>query len=171
MAQKVHAYVDRIVDECDAYRSDACKAVKEMGEIVSGSVGGKRNSMSTAHEGYEGEQVRKGLTDKFNRIHLYSEEERKIVGNCSKKLALTAFTNDTMQSEVQCGEAEDFKLLNTQITKLEDIINKMSSGTDEELNAVILRGLENINSKLDAVVTPNVHIGEQQTAESGKPVR
>ena len=170
MAQKVGTYLDRIEEECEQYRSDASKAVKDLCELSHTPTSTKRASISTQHEIYEDSKVRKGLQDKFNRIHLYSEEERKVAGGCNKKLALTAFTNDTMQSEVERGEADDFKLLNAQIAKLDDMIAKMSGGADEELNAVILRGLESINSKLDAVALGSGGAGEQQASDAAKPV-
>lgn len=170
MAQKLNNYLDRVEDECEQYRLDAARAVKDLSELVYPMEPVKKDSLDSPREQFEEDKVRKGIQEKFNRIQLCSEEDRKVSGNCSKKLALTAFTNDTMQSEMDRGEGEDFKLLNVQISKLEDMINKISSGSDEELNAVILRGLENINSKLDAVVVPGSCGNEQLATENGKPV-
>lgn len=170
MAQKVGNYLDRIEEECEQYRLDANRTIKDLTELAYPAELCKKDSLGSPRELFEEDKLRKGIAEKFSRINLYSEEDRKVAANCNRKLALTAFTNDTMQSEVERGEGEDFKLLNTQISKLEDMINKISSGSDEELNAVILRGLENINSKLDAVVVPSGGANEQTVTESQKPV-
>lgn len=169
MAQKVNNYLDRIEEECEQYRSDASRAVKDLYDMNYALEGDKKEPVCAPNELYEDDKVRKGIQDKFNRIHLYSEDDKKAMMGCNKKLALTAFTNDTMQSEVDRVESDDIKLLNAQITKLEDMINKMSNGGDEELNAIVLRGLENINSKLDAVVVAGSP-ADQQATDSAKPV-
>lgn len=162
-------YLDRIEEECEQYRVDANRAVNDLVALFNHELTNKNLMLPTTEVLNDGIMI-KNLQDKFNRIHLYSEDQRKNTIIPSDKLAFTPFTNDTVQSEAEKMEGDDLKILNTQISKLEDIINKISNGTDEKFNAIILKGLERINTKLDNVVIPVTHNNDQQAIDSSKPV-
>lgn len=82
----------------------------------------------------------------------------------------TTYTNDIVQSEVDKVESFDLKILNTQISKLGDIINKISNDKDEKVNAVILKGLERINTKIDTAVAIVINNDDRLAIDKSKSV-
>lgn len=160
-------YLDRIRNECENFRMDANKMLKDMSEVISEAEYMKKRSMSL-HSTTEIERLRPNLQENFNRITLCSEGDRKMVSSMNNKLALTAFTNDTMQSDADKGEAEEIRTLNQKLSKLEDMINKISNTTEDDATRVILKGLEDISNKLDGVAVTQYVSQTQQAVPIGQ---
>ena len=145
-------YLDRIQEECEQYRFDAGRTVKDLSELALLADYSKKASHLASSDELNKEETRRELQEKFNRIQFYSEKDKKMIGPVSKKFALTAFTNDTIHSEIEKKDNSELKALSDKLKKLEDMVNRISNSNEEGLNEIMLKGLENISGKLDNVM-------------------